>query len=134
MKPWIDWEPGVFFYGIPGKNHRGFKVACDVRGEISDPTKMNRAPEKAWIDRSRKFLAKRFPALQDSALVESRICQYSNTPDGNFIIDTHPDASNVWFMGGGTGHGFKHGPVVGEVASEMIAGKIDKDPDFLLPD
>ena len=50
-------------------------------------------------------------------------------PDNNFIIDRHPGHENVWLLGGGSGHGFKHGPALGE----MVAGLVmeHKDPDAL---
>ena len=55
----------------------------------------------------------RFPDLADAPVVETRVCQYESTPDSQFIIDRHPDFDNVWLVGGGSGHGFKHGPVIG---------------------
>ena len=84
------------------------------------------------VSRSREYLAKRFPALKDAPLIESRICQYSNSPDGNFIFDIHPDINNVWILGGGSGHGFKHGPAVGKMASEVLSGRRPLPPDFIL--
>ncbi|HEY5822839.1 MAG TPA: FAD-dependent oxidoreductase, partial [Cyclobacteriaceae bacterium] len=64
----------------------------------------------------------RFPDLKNAPLVESRVCPYENSPDGNFIFDPHPEASNVWFLGGGSGHGFKHGPALGELVAQLIKG------------
>jgi glycine/D-amino acid oxidase-like deaminating enzyme len=37
----------------------------------------------------------------------------------------------VLLVGGGSGHGFKHGPAVGELAAEVIQGK-RPDPFFRL--
>jgi sarcosine oxidase len=71
----------------------------------------------------REYVAFRFPALKDAPLVETRVCQYEQTPDSHFIIDRLPTTENVWLLGGGSGHGFKHGPAVGE----MMAGLILKD-------
>ncbi|MFY9909507.1 MAG: FAD-dependent oxidoreductase, partial [Candidatus Sulfotelmatobacter sp.] len=56
-------------------------------------------------------------------LIETRVCQYEQTPDSDFVVDRHPRMGNVWFLGGGSGHGFKHGPALGE----MIAGLVLKD-------
>jgi glycine/D-amino acid oxidase-like deaminating enzyme len=53
-------------------------------------------------------------------LTESRVCQYENTFTGDFLIDRHPDLENVWLVGGGSGHGFKHGPAVGAYVSARI--------------
>lgn len=131
--PWIEWDPGDFYYGIPDYDNRGFKIACDNRGEICDPDTMDRVPDMVQVQRSREFLSRRFPDLATAPLIESRVCQYSNTPDGNFILDLHPEAENVWILGGGSGHGFKHGPAMGRIASGIITGEIALDQDFILP-
>ena len=60
------------------------------------------------------------PALADAPIVESRVCQYENTSTGDFLIDRHPELENVWIAGGGSGHGFKHGPVIGETMAELV--------------
>jgi len=109
-------------------------VACDIRGEISDPSTMERIPQEEWINRSRDFLSRRFPLLADSPVIESRVCQYTNTGDGNFLLDRHPEYDNIWLLGGGSGHGFKHGPAMGRLASEVISGNRGLDPDFVIPD
>jgi glycine/D-amino acid oxidase-like deaminating enzyme len=54
-------------------------------------------------------------------LIDSRVCAYENSPDGNFIIDHHPEAENIIILGGGSGHGFKHGPAIGELISEALS-------------
>jgi glycine/D-amino acid oxidase-like deaminating enzyme len=64
--------------------------------------------------------------------VESRVCQYENSPDDNFIIDRHPAAENVWLVGGGSGHGFKHGPALGQMLAELVMEHRDPDPLFRL--
>jgi glycine/D-amino acid oxidase-like deaminating enzyme len=56
-------------------------------------------------------------------LVESRVCQYENSSNGDFLIDRHPEWSNVWLVGGGSGHGFKHGPAVGRLVADLVTGK-----------
>lgn len=119
---WVDFGEQVY-YGIPGNLGRGFKVADDTRGERIDPTTMQRTPTPAGIARTRRFLAQRIPGLKDAPLVESRVCQYTNTPDGHFVLDRHPDAANLWLAGGGSGHGFKLGPAVGEHVAELVLGE-----------
>ena len=69
---------------------------------------------------ARAYMRMRFPALSDAPLLESRVCQYENSSDHNFILDRYPDAKNVWIVGGGSGHGFKHGPVVGELLADAV--------------
>jgi glycine/D-amino acid oxidase-like deaminating enzyme len=112
-----------FFYGIPGNDQRGFKVADDTRGGPFDPTNGERVVSQATLKRVREYVAFRFPAMKDAPLVETRVCQYEQTEDSNFVVDRHPRMENMWLLGGGSGHGFKHGPALGE----MMAGLILKD-------
>jgi glycine/D-amino acid oxidase-like deaminating enzyme len=109
-----------FFYGIPGRDHRGFKVADDTRGATFDPTSGDRIVSQGALKRVREYLVYRFPAMKNAPLIESRVCQYEQTPDSHFIVDRHPRMENVWLLGGGSGHGFKHGPAIGELLAELI--------------
>jgi glycine/D-amino acid oxidase-like deaminating enzyme len=70
--------------------------------------------------------------MATAPLVESRVCQYENTSSGDFLIDRHPDRADVWIVGGGSGHGFKHGPAVGEYVAAVIAGAVEPEPRFSL--
>ena len=131
MPVWVDLGPPIV-YGVPAGGGRGFKVADDTRGETFDPTTGNRLPSRRGLKSARAFLAHRFPALQGATLVEADVCQYENSPDGRFIIDWHPRAERVFILGGGSGHGFKHGPAIGELAAEMVLGEAPPDPRFSL--
>jgi glycine/D-amino acid oxidase-like deaminating enzyme len=117
---WIDLSGERIYYGIPGNEHRGFKVADDTRGEPFDPTLTERTLTPSLLAAARAVMARRFPALAGAPLVESRVCQYENSSDGHLLFDRHPEAANVWFLGGGSGHGFKLGPALGEYAAETI--------------
>lgn len=119
MPVWAD-HRGRFRYGIPGSDRRGFKIADDARGPDFDPTSGERAVTLETLRDIREYVAYRFPALKDAPLIETRVCQYEQTPDSHFIIDRHPQNENVWLVGGGSGHGFKHGPAVGEMMAELI--------------
>lgn len=116
---WIDLSANAF-YGIPGNQWRGFKVACDKRGAEFDPTHGERRISHESLAMARTYMERRFPAMRGAPLVESRVCQYEQSSDGNFVLDRHPQAENVWIMGGGSGHGFKHGPAFGLKASEAV--------------
>jgi len=72
------------------------------------------------LERIRKYVAYRFPALEDAPVVETRVCQYENTSNGDFLVDRHPHMPNVWLVGGGSGHGFKHGPALGEYVAARL--------------
>jgi monomeric sarcosine oxidase len=121
LPTWIDGGKTPFF-GVPGNHWRGFKIADDTRGSIVDPSTMERQTSQEKLDAARAYLRLRFPALADAPLLENRVCQYENSPDHNFILDRHPEAENVWIVGGGSGHGFKQGPVVGEMVADAVLG------------
>jgi glycine/D-amino acid oxidase-like deaminating enzyme len=130
---WAD-HRGRFRYGIPGgpsgDARRGFKIADDTRGPVFDPTHAERVINPETLADIREYVAFRFPALKDAPLVETRVCQYEQTPDSHFIIDRHPKNENVWIVGGGSGHGFKHGPAIGELMANLILKRRDPEPIF----
>lgn len=120
-------------YGIPGNAHRGFKVADDTAGAPFDPTTGDRTTTtSSAVADARRFIRRRFPDLADAPLVGAEVCQYESTPDSHFIIDRHPANSNMWIVGGGSGHGFKMGPAVGEIVAGLVVGRHDPDPAFRL--
>src|SRR3984893_2026498 len=125
---WADHHDS-FMYGIPGNQGRGFKVADDTRGPELNPTSGERMVSAEGLRTVREYVGFRFPALKDAPLLESRVCQYENSPDNNFIIDRHSGHANVWLLGGGSGHGFKHGPALGEMMAELVLEQ--KIPDAL---
>lgn len=129
---WVDADGEDFYYGIPGNAHRGFKIGVDKRGERFDPTSGDHISNPQVLADARKFISHRFPGLSNAPLAESRVCPYENSPDGNFVLDTHPEADNLWFLGGGSGHGFKHGPALGELVSQVFQGKKEVPSAFLL--
>jgi glycine/D-amino acid oxidase-like deaminating enzyme len=128
---WAD-HRGRFRYGIPGSDRRGFKIADDTRGPTFDPTDGERIVSQETLEDIREYVAFRFPALKDAPLVETRVCQYEQTPDSHFILDRHPQNENVWIAGGGSGHGFKHGPAVGQLMADLILKDRKADPMFQL--
>jgi sarcosine oxidase len=119
-------------YGMPDIESRGLKMARDVHGERVDPDTQSRIVSAEGAEWARKYVARRFPALKDAPIVETRVCQYENTSNGDFLIDRHPEMSNVWLAGGGSGHGFKHGPALGEYLTAQICGEGKAEPRFSL--
>jgi len=107
---------------LPGIDGRGVKVAIDRHGPPFDPDNGDRIPTNEGLAEVRRLLALRLPDLKDAPVVEARVCQYENTSNGDFLIDRHPEFENVWLVGGGSGHGFKHGPFVGEYVAAQIEG------------
>lgn len=130
MPTWLEMASGV--YGMPDVEGRGFKVALDEHGPAFDPDSGDRTANPQAVARARRYLAHRFPRLAEAPLIEARVCQYENTSNGDFLIDRHPQFSNVWLVGGGSGHGFKHGPAIGEHVRDLLAGQIPAEPRFSL--
>ncbi len=120
MPVWIDFNDLV--YAIPDIAGCGFKIAIDAHGPEFDPEEGDRAATTDGLAAVRKYLSLRVPALKDAPVLGSEVCQYENTSNGDFLIDRHPTLENVWLVGGGSGHGFKHGPAVGEYVMKRISG------------
>src|SRR5215470_8272621 len=119
-------------YGMPDMESRGLKMARDTHGERVDPDTQSRIVSTEGAVWARNYVARRFPALKNAPIVETRVCQYENTSNGDFLIDRHPDMPNVWLAGGGSGHGFKHGPAFGEYLAGQICGEGNPEPRFSL--
>jgi glycine/D-amino acid oxidase-like deaminating enzyme len=130
LPTWIDFNDLV--YALPALDGRGFKIAIDAHGPQFDPDHGERIVSPELTQAVREYVARRVPLLANAPVTESRVCQYENTSNGDFLIDRHPDLENVWLVGGGSGHGFKHGPTVGEYAAGMILGNAQAEPRFSL--
>lgn len=128
---WVDVDGQDFYYGIPDPI-RGFKIGVDRRGPHFDPTNDDRVINVDVLHHAREFMAKRFPAMANAPLIENRVCPYESTPDGNFVLDNHPQASNILLLGGGSGHGFKHGPALGKLVARIVSGEKSIPSAFLL--
>jgi glycine/D-amino acid oxidase-like deaminating enzyme len=128
---WVDFPAGI--YGVPDLESRGLKVGIDAHGPPFDPDAGDRVADEASLATARAWLRRRMPALADAPVVETRVCQYENTATGDFLIDRHPEVENVWIAGGGSGHGFKHAPAVGEQVAALVSGHVlETDPRFAM--
>src|SRR5579859_2032398 len=119
-------------YGMPDIESRGLKIALDAHGGTVDPDTQSRVVPEESARTMREYVARRFPALRDAPIAETRVCQYENSSNGDFLIDRHPEMENVWFAGGGSGHGFKHGPAVGEYVAGRLLRESPAEPRFSL--
>lgn len=132
LPSWVDTDDKDLHYGFPVLEARGFKIAIDVHGPRIDPDTLDRRIDTAALANVRTYLQRRFPALAQRPLAESRVCQYENTASGDFLIDRHPVWENAWLVGGGSGHGFKHGPAVGRYVADVAGGSRKPEPRFAL--
>jgi len=119
---WVDMAHP--FYGLPSAEGGGFKIAPDRFGPAWDPTAGDRLVDPDAVRVAREYAARRFPDLARQPVIEARVCQYEMTPDSHFLIDLHPAYRNVWLVGGGSGHGYKHGPAIGA----HVVGRLDGAP------
>jgi sarcosine oxidase len=117
---WADSNAQDFAYGFPDLEGQGFKMAFDTHGPEVDPDTQSRQVSADGVARARAYLKTRFPDLAEAPLIHARVCQYENSSNGDFLIDRLPGHDTVWLVGGGSGHGFKHGPAVGK----QVAGHI----------
>ncbi len=130
LPTWLFQEDEI--YGMPDLESRGLKIAVDRHGERVDPDTQSRLASAEGAEEARRFVEQRFPGLRGAPIVETRVCQYENTWNGDFLIDRHPEMKNVWFVGGGSGHGFKHGPAVGEYVTARILDGAEGEKRFSL--
>ena len=115
-------------YGIGDVDGHGFKVAPDDPAPEFDPDTIDRPADPGSEAASRAYLRLRFPALADAPLIGFRVCQYELTADNQFIVAPHPEQEGVWILGGGSGHGFKHGPALAEYVERLLDGAERPDP------
>ena len=132
MPGWADFNGGDIFYGFPDLEGRGAKFAHDQHGIAVDPDSQDRRPTQAALDEIIAYRDRRFPSLKGAQLTGAEVCQYENSSNGDFLIDVHPRWSNVLLLGGGSGHGFKHGPEVGRYAAGRLFGSAAPEPRFSL--
>ena len=129
---WADFNGGDLYYGFPNLEGRGFKIAHDAHGPPFDPDTGVRSMSEEGMALVRAFVERRFPSLAAQPFTEFRVCQYENSSNGDFLIDRHPTLEGAYLLGGGSGHGFKHGPDVGRAMAELVANGTPPDPRFSL--
>ncbi len=114
------------WYGQPLPERGWVKVANDLPGTVAGP-EASREGTADFAKRAMAFVAERIPALAGARVVGGRSCLYDNTPDRHFVIDWRPGSRRVLLAGGGSGHGFKFGAIIGEV----IADALEEEPNQL---
>jgi sarcosine oxidase len=125
---WVDYDRAI--YGLGDLDGIGVKVAPDLEGPPFDPEQGERTSSPRSEASAREYLAERFPALHGAPLSHATVCQYALTVDTNFVIAPRPETENEWILGGGSGHGFKHGPALAEYAARVVTGTEEPDTRF----
>jgi glycine/D-amino acid oxidase-like deaminating enzyme len=132
MPGWADFNGGDLFYGFPDLEGKGVKFARDTHGPEVDPDRNDRRFSDAALAEVVKFRDRRFPLLRGAPLASAEVCQYENSSNGDFLIAPHPSEPRITLVGGGSGHGFKHGPEVGRITAELVLQGRKPDPRFSL--
>ena len=101
----------------------GSGITATFLRRSSIPTRAIGGPTRATSKGLARFITHRFPLLKDAPLLATHSCHYELSPSGNFIVDRHPQRTNVWIAGGGNAEGFKFGPVIGEYIAQRVTGE-----------
>jgi sarcosine oxidase len=127
---WVDYDRAT--YGTGDLDERGVKVAWDREGPPIEPDADLPPATEATEQLARGYLADRFPGLAQAPLQGSTTCRYELSADSHFIAAPHPEHPSVWLVGGGSGHGFKHGPALAERIVTAWDGGAPLPPHFAL--
>jgi len=125
---WVDYDRAI--YGHGSLDGLDVKVAPDQEGPPFDPETGDRTTSPETEPAARAYLAERFPALSGAPVTHAVVCQYALTTDTNFLVAPHPEREGEWILGGGSGHGFKHGPALAEYAASVVTGAEPPDRRF----
>ncbi len=107
-------------YGTGDVDDLGVKIANDAEGPPIEPDADLPAVSEEGERAAREYARRRFPALAEAPLKGSKTCRYEITADSNFIAARHPEREGHWILGGGSGHGFKHGPAIAELMTAAL--------------
>ncbi|XP_071327784.1 peroxisomal sarcosine oxidase [Trachinotus anak] len=116
-------EANVHIYGLPSNEYPGLVKICYHMGSATDPDQRDKQTDRSDIDILQRYVARCLPGLiPEPAVVES--CLYTLTPDHHFVLDHHPNYSNIVIGAGFSGHGFKFGPIIGKLLCELSLGEV----------
>jgi sarcosine oxidase len=123
---WVEYDSG--FYGHGDVGGLGVKIAPDLSSDEVDPDTLDRVPLAERQTAAREFTARRFPSLAGAPVVGTRVCQYDLSSDSHFVFGRHSERPTWWLFGGGSGHGFKHGPALAEYIADCVEGRREPEP------
>jgi glycine/D-amino acid oxidase-like deaminating enzyme len=123
---WVEYDDGYYGHGDVGG--LGVKIAPDLPSNEVDPDTLDRLPLPERNAAARAFAARRFPALAGAPVIGTRVCQYDLSADSHFVFGRHPEQPAWWIFGGGSGHGFKHGPALAEYIADCVEERREPEP------
>lgn len=110
---------GTGWYGFPLNEDGILKVANHGPGQKVHPDAPRRVTAETEA-RCREFFRETFPELAEAPLESTRSCLYCDTVDGDFWIDRDPGREGLIVAAGGSGHGFKFAPLLGEIVADVV--------------
>ncbi len=108
------------FYGFPWHPEAKVVKVAHHGNAVEPPPSGELVVTDALTAGLRRFLESRLPALAGSRVVSTRLCPYCDTQDEDFWIDADPDRSGLVVASGGSGHGMKFAPVLGEAIAAAV--------------
>jgi len=112
------------WYGFPAHHDVGFKIANHGLGVALDLDGPRRVPAESLMA-AREFVSETFPAVCVAPVARAAICFYCDTFDGDFWIDHDPERPGLVVAAGGSGHGFKFAPLLGEIIANVVERRAD---------
>ncbi len=123
--------PEGHYYGFPALPDQGVKIGRHDVGQVCTADTIDRSVDQHEIDMLRQVLNTYMPGAS-GPVMRTLTCMYTNTPDTHFVIDKHPEFSNVVLACGFSGHGFKFASAVGETLADLaLTGSSRFDLEFL---
>jgi sarcosine oxidase len=111
-------QPLLYGFPLTGADSDGVKVGLHGSDDVCSPETVDRTIRPADERIIRERIAEALPLLA-GRLLHAETCLYTMTPDAHFVIDKHPEFSQVTVAAGFSGHGFKFATVLGEVLAEL---------------
>jgi sarcosine oxidase len=118
----LETPDGRMLYGLPDQG-RGLKLAEHHRGAITSIEAVDRRVTPAETARFHAWASTWIRGLPDGGPADAAVCVYTNTPDGDFVLDWHPGCPRVFVCSACSGHGFKFAPAIGETVTAAVAGE-----------
>jgi sarcosine oxidase len=118
---WADQDHGI--YGLPDLDGQGAKILRHRPGRRVAADRFSREPDLSAAAAVSRYLRTRFRGLAPLRILRTHVMQYELTPTEDFLVGPVPGAERTWLMGGGSGHGFKHGPALAAHLTDVLEGK-----------
>ena len=124
--PWAADIARTGWYGFPVNKLGILKIANHGPGYEIDLSKPLPQVEPETIEAARDFLRSSIPQAAELPVVDTRVCLYCDSLDGDFLISRHPRLKGLTVATAGSGHAFKFAPLLGELTANAVEGIDDE--------